>query len=134
MKFVQKGQLECHVKWRGFIDEENDWLPVEHLEENVPDLYLEHISELSQKARKASAKSPTDSINEQCSWVDDGLRSSGNDLELVGSDLELCRFLRYVGFVCNRIPSCGGAQPALTSHDGVGTAVYNQRTYQVYRT
>ena len=42
----KQGQIELKVKWRGFDSNENDWLSIETLKEDVPQILSEHLSEL----------------------------------------------------------------------------------------
>ena len=43
----RNGQIEFEVKWRGFDKGENDWLSLEVLREDVPDMISEHIKDLA---------------------------------------------------------------------------------------
>ena len=43
----RQGQIELEVKWRGFDSPENDWLSLEVLKEDVPDMLSEHLNELA---------------------------------------------------------------------------------------
>ena len=40
-------EIELEVKWRGFESAENDWLSLEVLQEDVPEMLEEHLKDLS---------------------------------------------------------------------------------------
>ena len=46
------GQVECLVKWKGFDENENDWLTAELLQEDVPELYKEYLSDVEKNGTK----------------------------------------------------------------------------------
>ena len=46
------GQVECLVKWKGFHENENDWLTAELLQEDVPELYKEYLSDVANNGMK----------------------------------------------------------------------------------
>ena len=43
----RQGHIELEVKWRGFESAENDWLSLEVLREDVPEMLSEHLEEIS---------------------------------------------------------------------------------------
>lgn len=50
------GQTECLIKWKGFGDDECDWVPTETLREDVPDLYKSFLEDIQKKWYQESKK------------------------------------------------------------------------------
>lgn len=46
------GLVECRVKWKGFETIENDWLPIDILKEDVPELFNEFLVDMSTTGTK----------------------------------------------------------------------------------
>lgn len=46
------GQVECLVRWKGFSDEERDWVAYETLKEDVPDLIREFLDDTIKSGTK----------------------------------------------------------------------------------
>jgi len=42
----RQGQVELEVKWRGFDKAENDWISLDILQEDVPDMLAEHLDDV----------------------------------------------------------------------------------------
>ena len=43
----RQGQIELEIKWRGFDSAENDWIALEILQEDVPEMLTEHLNDLA---------------------------------------------------------------------------------------
>ena len=47
-----RGIVELQVKWRGFTEDESDWVPISSLREDVPELVTEYLEELPSSGTK----------------------------------------------------------------------------------
>ena len=47
-----RGTVELQVEWRGFTEDESDWVPISSLRKDVPELVNEHLEELLSRVTK----------------------------------------------------------------------------------